>query len=411
MEKILRDSISKYLDENNLIKESQHGFQHGKSCTSNMLMYWDKITQYVDKGTPVDVVYLDLSKAFDTVPHKRLIAKIRAHGIDGEVLNWIEEWLKNRRQRVVLNGEESEWMEVTSSVVQGSVLGPLCFTIYMNDMDNDVKSTLSKFADDTKVICPMKNEEDRNILQNDINILLRWAEDWQMSFNKAKCSVMHFGYANPKYTYYMGELELRHTEEEKDLGVYITTNMKFSKQCAESVKKANRVIGMIKRNFTNFDRDVIMMLYKSLVRPHIDYCVPVWRPYLKKDIKLIEGVQRRMTKLIPELKNKTYEQRLKELNLLSIEKRHLRQDMITLYNITKGNLKIDITDIIEFVDTNTRGNTKKIRPEHTRLDVRKNSYFCRVWKTWNELSEKVVNAPTLNQFKSELMKDGIFKGC
>ena len=113
--------------------------------------------------------------------------------------------------------------------------------------------------------------------------------------------------------------------QEKDLGVYINTSMKFNKQCAESVKKANRVIGIIKRNFMNFDRSVILKLYKSLVRPHLDYAIPVWRPYLKKDITLLENVQRRMTKLVPKLRNKTYEERLKELKLMTLEQRHITQ--------------------------------------------------------------------------------------
>ncbi len=292
MEKILRDKIADFLEEHHLITNTQHGFQRGKSCTSNLILYWDMLTKYVDKGIPVDVIYLDLSKAFDTVPHKRLIAKIKAHGIEGNILSWIEEWLRNRKQRVVMNGEVSEWMNVTSSVVQGSVLGPICFSIYMDDMDDGLKATLSKFADNTKVIYPIKTQEDQQILQNDINNLLQWANDWQMSFNESKCAVMHFGNANPKYSYYMGGTELKHSKEEKDLGVYITENMKFTKHCAEAVKKANKIIGMIKRKFMNFDEEVMMMLYKSLIRPHIDYCVPVWRPYLQKDIKLIEGVQR-----------------------------------------------------------------------------------------------------------------------
>ena len=177
---------------------------------------------------------------------------------------WIQEWLNKRKQRVVLNGNESRWTEVTSSVVQGSVLGPICFTIYMNDIDKGVSSVLSKFADDTKVVCPIRTKEDHTILQNYINTLLTWAKDWQISFNKSKCSVLHFGQGNPNYTYYMEDIQINKSKEEKDLGVYISTNMKFSKQCAETTKKANKIIGMIKRNFNNFDKKVIMQLYKSL---------------------------------------------------------------------------------------------------------------------------------------------------
>ena len=264
MEKLLKDAIVDHLEENHLIKETLHGFRKGKSCVTNMLQYWDKITGYVDKGIPVDVVYLDLQKAFDTVPHNRLMKKVQAHGIEGPILRWITEWLKNRKQRVVLDGVESEWKNVTSSVVQGSVLGPICFTIFMNDMDLDVNSELSKFADDTKVIRPIKRVEDRESLQDDINKLMEWTTKWQMSFNTAKCTVLHFGYGNPNpnYTYYMNGKALSSKEEEKDLGIYVSTSLKFGKQCAEAAKKANRVVGIIKRNFTNFDKDIMMKLYK-----------------------------------------------------------------------------------------------------------------------------------------------------
>ena len=128
---------------------------------------------------------------------------------------------------------------------------------------------------------------------------------------------------------------MKSTDEEKDLGVYVNCSMKFSRQCAEATKKANEV-GIIKRNFTNFDRKVILNLYKSLVRPHLDYCLPVWKPYLKKDIGLLEGVQRRMTKLISGMRDKSYEERIEALGLIKIEQRHIRQDLITFYNITQG---------------------------------------------------------------------------
>ena len=126
----------------------------------------------------MDVVYLDLQKAFDTVPHRRLMKKMAAHGIKGHLLQWVEEWLKDRKQRVVLNGCESEWKEVTSSVIQGSVLGPICFTIYMNDMDEDLNLELSKFADDTKIICPIRKKEDSKLLQQDLDKLNEWTKKW-----------------------------------------------------------------------------------------------------------------------------------------------------------------------------------------------------------------------------------------
>ena len=267
------------------------------------------------------------------------------------------------------------------------------------------------FADDTKIIRPIVTQKDRDTLQNDLDKLMVWTQKWQMKFNVDKCSVLHFGYNNPMFMYNMDGRNLQSKTEEKDLGVYINTSMKFNKQCAESVKKANRVIGIIKRNFMNFDRSVIIKLYKSLVRPHLDYAIPVWRPYLKKDITLLENVQRRMTKLIPNLRHKTYEERLKELKLMTLEQRHIRQDLLTFYNIINKNMNINIEGIVEIIGSQkTRGNSFKIRPKHARLEIRKNTFFERIWKTWNELPEEVVSAKTINKFKEELQRFMIIKG-
>lgn len=205
--------------------------------------------------------------------------------------------------------------------------------------------------------------------------------------------------------------KLNVSEMEKDLGIYVSSTMKFARQCAEAVKKANKVIGIIKRNFTNFNRKVILNLYKSLVRPHLDYCIPVWRPYLKKDIMLLEGVQRRMTRIISGMNGKSYEERLQELGLMTIQQRHARQDLITFYNITRGRIKIDYEEFVDMIsDSRTRGNSRRIRPSKVRLELRRNSYFQRIWKDWNKLPESVVTARTLNAFKSSLEHCGILKG-
>lgn len=257
---------------------------------------------------------MDLAKAFDIVPHKRLITKIKAHGIEDKALCWFESWLNaNRKQKVVTQGAESCWKNVTSSVVQGSVLGPLCFSMYMNDLECRVgkNSIVSKFADDTKLnIHPVKSLDDIEEMQEDINHLQSWADDWQMRYNAGKCGVMHFGYHISCHTYHMGNTNLKETKQEKDLGVIVHQSLKTSQQCAAAAKKGNQALGMIKRNFTYRGKDIILKLYKSLVRPHIDFAMQVWNPHLEKDKKLIERVQARATKLIPNLKELPYEEDL-----------------------------------------------------------------------------------------------------
>jgi hypothetical protein len=281
------------------------------------------VTNYIDQGYPIDVIYLDFQKAFDKVPHKRLMMKIRALGITGEVFNWIEDWLRDRVQRVVLLGSYSKWTRVGSGVPQGSVLGPLLFLIYINDIDDCVSTNLLKFADDTKVFNVAAEKADTDKIQRDLVNLCKWSQDWLMLFNVDKCKVMHIGLGNGKANYEMNDKYLEEVTEERDLGVIMQNDLKCSKQCLKAVNTANRVLGMIKRTFSVRDRDVILQLYKSLVRPHLEYGIQAWRPHYHKDIDLIEGVQRRATKLIACLKDKSYEDRLKNLNLTTLETRRL----------------------------------------------------------------------------------------
>src|SRR6218665_1606803 len=206
-----------------LLKISQHEFMKGRSCLTNLLDFFEEVYDELDTNNQVDLVYLDFAKAFDKVPHKRLIRKMQACGIRGSVLQWIIKWLKNRRQRVRIRGKDSKWINITSGVPQGSVLGPLLFVIYINDIDGGIVSKISKFADDTKLCARVNNEEDANALRGDLDKLHKWSRDWNMPFNMDKCAVMHVGRSNCRFEFEMDNRRIRQTEEEKDLGVYSNT--------------------------------------------------------------------------------------------------------------------------------------------------------------------------------------------
>ena len=185
------------------------------------------ITKAIDEDCPDDTIYFDFSKAFDTVPHYRLLQKLKSMGINKTTFLWIKDFLSERRQRVVINGVKSQWGVVKSGVPQGSVLGPILFLIYVSDISDDVSSNVLLFADDTKLYSRVERQEDCHTLQEDIN----WSEKWLMRFNTEKCKVLHFGHNNKQQHYFMKDSKLSTTKEEKDLGVLITNNLKPSSQC------------------------------------------------------------------------------------------------------------------------------------------------------------------------------------
>ena len=194
---------------------------------------------------------IDITDAFGKVPHQRLLLKLKVHGIGDGIIDWIEQWLTDRRQRVVVDGEVSNWKSVLSGVPQGSVLGPALFLIYfINDLDDSITSNVLKFADDTKVFIKVNTAGDKQHLQNDLDILVKWSEKWQMLFNFGMCNCLHTGHRNLDINYNMGDTVLGTPVKEKDLGITIRADMKVSEQCGIAASKDNQILGLIRKNIT-----------------------------------------------------------------------------------------------------------------------------------------------------------------
>ena len=410
-ESIIRDHMMEFLVEEQFLSNKQYGFMPKRSTTLQLLKVFDEWSEIIDEGGQVDCVYLDFQKAFDSVPHHRLLEKLKHIGITGELHGWIQNYLLNRTQRVIVNGVLSDIVEILSGVPQGSVLGPLLFLIYINDLPSFVISESYLFADDTKIFRCIEGKSDQSLLQSDLNSLSEWSNNWLLEFNADKCKSIHFGkQLHTDKSYYLMDKEgykheLKKVEFEKDIGVITDQKMDFEYHIAEKVKKANQIMGTIRRSFKYMNEEMFVILYTSLVRPHLEYASSVWRPYKIKYIEQLETVQRRATKQIKSLQHLEYADRLKRLNMFSLSFRRLRGDMIEVFKIVNGIYDSDVTPQLTFSkNTRSRGNLLKLEIPKSKQNSRKNFFTVRVCKYWNSLPNEVIFCINVNEFKHKLDK-------
>ena len=400
--------------------------------------------------------------AFDRVPFDGMLRKCEAHGIAGQLLKWLRNWTENQRQRVVLNGVNSNSVDVLSSVVQGSVLGPILFLIYINDLDAAVMSddrniyiskfaddtkigreitcitdtavvqgsvpgpvlfliyincidlavrahdsaiVVSKFADDTKLGRKISDLSDQKSLQTALRSLNQWCDEWGMQLHPDKCLVIHFGKNNPEYDYHIGQTVLTKVNGERDLGIFITKECDPSQHVDNIARKGHVILSQLRRATTLRDSHTFAQLYKVYVRPLLEAAAPVWNPSKRESVHSLEKVQRRALRMISDLGSLSYEERLDALGLESLEDRRERGDLIQCYKTMHEHGGIKPDDWFSFVrdrhDVNTRSSAANyIVPEKCNRNVRKNFYLNRVTHIWNKLPEEVKVASSTNSFKN-----------
>ena len=259
------------------------------------------------------------------------------------------------------------------------------------------------FADDPKLYGGVRTVAGRTSLQSDLSSLAEWSLRWMLPFNPEKCSTLHLGPRNPGQAYSILGFELSQPTTEKDLGVIIDGDLKFRQQASSAVNKANRVLGLIRHSFANLDEKTLPMLFKIFVRPHLEYGNTIWGPFNQADAKLVERVQRRATKLVPGLRNVSYEERLRRLRLPSLQYRRRRGDMILLFRIMHGLTCLKKADFFEDPRTDrTRGHSLRVAKPSAVTRVRRNHFSIRAVNDWNSLPEEVVSASSVNAFKNSL---------
>jgi len=365
------------------------------------------IAKRLDVGKSVHALYLDLQKAFDKVPHTELIFKLNSKfGISGALLSWIRSFLADRRQRVKIGTAFSDWVHVESGVPQGSVLAPLLFILYVADMQTNLNEVHTlKFADDTKLFSEYNGPVSQLSLQGNLETLSSWLRQWKMSVNTKKSAVLKFEKVEKICPAYMLNNEmLQFTKHERDLGVYIDSNLNFRIHIQKAINKSFKLYGWMVRTLASRDKCIVLKIYKSIIRPNLEYASAVWNPHASGLIQQIEKVQRKVTKFILG-KYIPYEKRLESLKLPSLKWRRQFIDLLRVYEILHSDpllRKQLFTLTSEVSNTNLRRHNWALHGEICHSNVLKFHFVNRVVHLWNNLPNEIVNLNTYSAFKRHL---------
>jgi ribonuclease P/MRP protein subunit RPP40 len=394
-EKLIRKHLLIYVS--GIISSKQHGFVPGKSCLSNLLEAIEAVHKFLSEESCADILYFDFAKAFDSVPHYRLLTKLQAMGINQQFINIISNFLTDRTMKVKVGKSISEPKPVLSGVPQGSVLGPLLFLLFINDLPESVKSIVKLFADDLKMIV---SPYDFGKTQLDLSALHMWESKWLLKFNLEKCYVLYLGKYNPHNVYKLSGTVLNETKKEKDLGIPFNDQFNFNDAISALVAKAKSTLFWFLRNTVSRESHIMVKAFKCIVRPHIEYCCQAWAPKARHGnwavILELENVQRLFSRMVRGMDNLPYRARLNKLGLTTLLERRMRGDLIEVYKILN-----DFTNYgKEFFNLSQRTGNLVVRPNTKTMDF----FSERVINLWNKLPEYVKKSVSVNSFKNNFDK-------
>ena len=405
LEHIIYSSIFSHLERHNLLCDSQHGFRAKRSCETQLLGAINDFQLCLNSGGHIDALFLDFAKAFDKVCHSKLCYKLSSYGINGEVLSWIKDYLTDRSQTVILEGKSSSPKPVLSGVPQGSVLAPLLFLLYINDIGIKINSTVRLYADDVLIYRTIQSEADGISLQNDLSNLESWANLWQMKFNPAKC--LHVVITNKRShiqnTYQIYGQQILHVTSAKYLGVTIDQHLTWKDHINNICHKANSVKGFLRRNLHQCPTSIKSNCYKTFVRPILEYAVTVWSPNLQYQIHQLDKVQRSAARFVMNdfSQFSSVTSMLNHLSWPTLEQRRNYFKLLMLFKLIHGLVAIPSITLIPMA-SRTRGHSHRYYIPPVRTETYLHSFLPSAIKLWNNLPQSLTEISNIDNFKLQL---------